>query len=132
MGRTLAWLRRWGASVASLGGGLLTLFVFRRGLPNVGWIVGYLMLVSLLFIVFIELRLPLESAEHKSLRLIATAVDYTLQTLYQGLLLFVLPAYYAAATLTSLNAVFLALLVLLALLATFDPWYQAEIGRAHV
>ena len=56
MGRTLAWLRRWGASVASLGGGLLTLFVFRRGLPNVGWIVGYLMLVSLLFIVFIELR----------------------------------------------------------------------------
>src|SRR5438105_1323645 len=62
MGRTLAWLRRWGASVASLGGGLLTLFVFRRGLPNVGWIVGYLMLVSLLFIVFIELRLPLASA----------------------------------------------------------------------
>src|SRR6266480_4267267 len=127
MGRTLAWLRRWGASVASLGGGLLTLFVFRRGLPNVGWIVGYLMLVSLLFIVFIELRLPLESAEHKSLRLIATAVDYTLQTLYHGLLLFVLPAYYAAATLTSLNAVFLALLVLLALLATFDPWYQAVV-----
>ena len=127
MGRTLAWLRRWGASVASLGGGLLTLFVFRRGLPNVGWIVGYLMLVSLLFIVFIELRLPLESAEHKSLRLIATAVDYTLQTLYHGLLLFVLPAYYAAATLTSLNAVFLALLVMLALLATFDPWYQAVV-----
>src|SRR5438552_17762931 len=125
MEQALAWLSRWGVSLASLGGGLLTLFVFRRGLPNVGWIVGYLMLGSLLFIVFIDLRLPLESAEHKSLRLIATAVDYTLQTLYRGLLLFVLPAYYAAATLTSLNAVFLALLVLLALLTTIDPWYRA-------
>ena len=127
MERALAFLSIWGVSCASFGGGLLTLFVFRRGLPNVGWIVGYLMLVSLLFIVFIELRLPLESAEHKSLRLIATAVDYTLQTLYHGLLLFVLPAYWAATTLTSRNAAFLALLVTLALLATFDPWYRAVV-----
>ena len=34
-----------------------------------------------------------------------------MQTLYHGLLLFVLPAYYAAATLTSVNIVFVALLV---------------------
>jgi hypothetical protein len=125
--RALAWLRRWGASLASLGGGLFTLFVFRRGLPNVGWIVGYLLLLSLLFIFFIEMRQPLENAEHRARRLIATAVDYTLQTLYHGLLLFVLPAYYAAATLTSLNAAFLTLLVALALLATFDPWYRAVV-----
>src|SRR5216117_4274695 len=127
MEQALAWLSRWGVSLASLGGGLLTLLVFRRGLPNVGWIVGYLLLLWLLFAVFIEMRQALAGSEQKSRRLIATAVDYTLQTLYHGLLLFVLPAYYAAATLTSLNAAFLALLVGLALLATFDPWYQAVV-----
>ncbi|MGH7348227.1 MAG: DUF5924 family protein, partial [Candidatus Rokuibacteriota bacterium] len=46
---------------------------------------------------------------------------------YHGLLLFVLPAYYASATLTSLNAFFLLLLVAMALLATFDPWYRAVV-----
>ena len=38
----LAWLRRWGISIASFVGGLLTLFVFRRGLPHVAWIVLWL------------------------------------------------------------------------------------------
>src|SRR2546421_12991526 len=97
MGRTLAWLRRWGASVASLGGGLLTLFVFRRGLPNVGWTVGYLLLLWLLFAVFVDIR-ALEGSERKSLRLLVTAVDYTIQTLYHGLLLLWLPADYAPPT----------------------------------
>jgi hypothetical protein len=54
-------------------------------------------------------------------------VDYTVQSLYHGLLLFVLPAYYAAATLTSVNAVFVALLVVLILFATFDPWYAVVV-----
>ena len=40
------------------------------------------------------------------------------------MLLFLLPAYWAATTLTSPNVLFLALLVALALLATFDPWYR--------
>src|SRR5207247_10684535 len=57
--------------------------------------------------------------------IVATAMDYTVQTLYHGLLLFVLPAYYAAATLTSVNVLFVALLVVLVILATFDPWYAA-------
>jgi hypothetical protein len=39
-------------------------------------------------------------------------------------LLFLLPPYYAAATLMSRNAAFVAGLVMLALLATFDPWYR--------
>ncbi|PYO52776.1 MAG: DUF2914 domain-containing protein [Candidatus Rokuibacteriota bacterium] len=43
------------------------------------------------------------------------------------MLLFLLPAYWAATTLTSLNVVFLLALVALALLATFDPWYQAVV-----
>ncbi len=123
----LAWLRRWGVSFASLGGGVLTLFVFRRGLPHVAWIVGYLLLLWLLFAVLAEMRQPLQAAGRRSGRLIVSAADYTLQTLYHGLLLFVLPAYYAATTLTSWNALFLALLVALALLATFDPWYQAVV-----
>src|SRR3989449_9462771 len=127
MEQALAWLSRWGVSFASLGGGLLTLLVFRRGLPNVGWIVGYLLLLWLLFAVFIEMRQALASSEQKSRPLIVSAVDYTIQTLYHGLLLFVLPAYYAAATLTALNGAFLALLVALALLTTLDPWYRAVV-----
>ena len=118
MSPALRWLRRWGISFASLGGGILTLFVFRRGLPHVAWIIGYLLLLWLLFALVTQTRQPAHP-------IVATAMDYTVQTLYHGLLLFVLPAYYAAATLTSVNVVFVALLVVLALLATFDPWYAA-------
>ena len=118
MSPALRWLRRWGISFASLGGGILTLFVFRRGLPHVAWIIGYLLLLWLLFALVTQTRQPAHP-------IVATAMDYTVQTLCHGLLLFVLPAYYAAATLTSVNVVFVALLVVLVLLATFDPWYAA-------
>jgi Family of unknown function (DUF5924)/Protein of unknown function (DUF2914) len=120
-----AWIAEWGVSFASLTGGVLTLFVFRRGLPNVAYIVGYLLLLWLLFAVLVELRQPLAESGRRSGRLVVTAADYTIQTLYHGLLLFVLPAYWASTTLTSRNVVFLGLLVVLTLLATFDPWYRA-------
>ena len=122
---TLRWLRRWGVSFASLAGGIATLFVFRRGLPNVAWIIGYLLLLWLLFALLTQARQSLEGSERRTHRFVATAVDYTVQTLYHGLLLFVLPAYYAASTLTSLNVVFVIVLAALAVLATFDPWYHA-------
>ena len=118
MRAALRWLRRWGVSLASLGGGFMTLFVFRRGLPHVAWIIGYLLLLWLFFAVITQAR----QAAHPRL---AGALDYTVQTLYHGLLLFILPAYYAAATPTSVNIVFVALLAALVLLATFDPWYKA-------
>jgi len=121
----VAWFAEWGVSLASLTGGAFTLFVFRRGLPNVAWIVGYLLLLWLLFAVLLEVRQPLTESGRRSGRLVITAVDYTLQTLYHGLLLFVLPAYYASATLTSRNVFFLVLIVAMAVLATFDPWYRA-------
>jgi len=123
----VAWLGEWGVSCASLTGGVFTLFVFRRGLPHVAWIVGYLLLLSLVFAVLVELRQPLADSGRRSGRLVVTAADYTIQTLYHGLLLFVLPAYYASVTLTSRNVVFFGLLVALALLATFDPWYRAVV-----
>ena len=125
MSGALRWLRRWGISFASLAGGMLTLFVFRRGLPNVAWIIGYLLLLWLLFALLTQVRQSWERSARRTQRLVATAVDYTVQTLYHGLLLFVLPAYYAAATLSSLNVLFVVLLAALALLATFDPWYHA-------
>jgi len=121
----VAWLAEWGVSLGSLTGGVFTLFFFRRGLPNVAWIVGYLLLLCLVFALLAEMRQPLADSGRRSGRLVITAADYTIQTLYHGLLLFVLPAYYASATLTSLNAFFLLLLVAMALLATFDPWYRA-------
>jgi uncharacterized protein DUF5924/DUF2914 family protein len=90
----------------------------------VGWIIGYLVLTWLLFGVVGQARqLLLERGR----RIIVTAADYTIQTLYHGLLLFALPAYYASATLDSINIVFVGLLLALALLATFDPWYQAVV-----
>jgi hypothetical protein len=121
----LRWLTRWGISLASLVGGLATLFVFRRGLPHVGWLVGYLLLLWLVFAILTQARQALEASPRRRHRLVVSAADYTIQTLYHGLLLFVLPAYWAAATLTSLNATFVALVVALALLTTFDPWYRA-------
>jgi hypothetical protein len=120
-----AWLRRWGISFASLVGGLFTLFVFRRGLPHVAWIVGYLLLLWLLVAVLVQVRGSLEVSERRAHRLVLTATEYTIQTLYHGVLLFQLPAYWAATTLTSPNVLLLALLIVLAVLATFDPWYRA-------
>jgi uncharacterized protein DUF5924/DUF2914 family protein len=118
----LRWLRRWGISVFSLGLGVATLFVFRRGLPHVGWIVGYLLLLVLLVAAIAELRQPLE---RDGRRLVVTAADYAVQSLYHGLLLFVLPAYYASATLDSPNVVFLACVAAGALVTAVDPWYEA-------
>ena len=118
-------LRRWGVSLASLVGGILTLFVFRRGLPRVPLIVGYLLLLWLLVAMLVQVRETLAGSEKRTARLVLTATEYTIQTLYHGVLLFLLPAYWAATTLTSPNVFFLLVLIALALLATFDPWYQA-------
>ena len=52
----LDWLRRWGISIWSLVAGVFTLFVFRRGLPNVALIVGYLLLLWLLVAVLVQVR----------------------------------------------------------------------------
>lgn len=120
----LGWLKRWGISAFSLGLGLATLFVFRRGLPHVGWIVGYLLLLVLLVAAVTELRQPLE---RRGQRRILGAADYAIQSLYHGLLLFVLPAYYASATLDSPNVLFLAGVVAGALVTAVDPWYQAVV-----
>lgn len=124
MSRALAWLVRWGVSVASFVGGVLALLVFRRGLPHVAWIVGYLLLLWMIFAVLTQVRGALATSPRRSHRLVVTAADYTIQTLYHGLLLFVLPAYWASTTLTSVNVAFLVLVAALALVTTFDPWYR--------
>jgi Family of unknown function (DUF5924)/Protein of unknown function (DUF2914) len=123
----MSWLRRWGISIASLALGLATLFVFRRGLPHVGWIVGYLLLLWLVFAVLAEARAPLEE---RGQGLVVGAAEYTIQTLYHNLLLFVLPAYWASATLTSPNALFLAGVAAGAALTAVDPFYRA-LARDH-
>jgi hypothetical protein len=120
-----AWVRRWGISFYSLIAGVFALFVFRRGLPNVPVIVGYLLLLWLLVAFLVQVRGTLAASERRTHRFVLKATEYTVQTLYHGVLLFLLPAYWAASTLTSPNVVFFALLVVLALLATIDPFYQA-------
>lgn len=118
----LPFLRLWGVSIASFVGGLLALFVFRRDVPHVRWIVGYLLLLWLLVAVLSQVRQALETRGH---RLVVTAADYLIQTLYHGVLLFLLPVYYASSTLGSPNVAFLVLLLAMALVATFDPWWHA-------
>ena len=125
--RPFEFARRWGISIASFVGGLLTLFVFRRGLPHVGLIVGYLLLLWLLVAILVQARETLAASERRTHRFVLTATEYAVQSLYHGVLLFLLPAYWAATTLTSVNVFFLLALVALALLATFDPWYQAVV-----
>ncbi|PYO52727.1 MAG: hypothetical protein DMD84_08605, partial [Candidatus Rokuibacteriota bacterium] len=96
----LAFARTWGVSLASFVGGLLTLFVFRRGLPRVGLIVGYLLLLWLLVALLVQVRDTLAASERRTHRLVLGATEYLVQTLYHGVLLFLLPAYWAATTLT--------------------------------
>jgi hypothetical protein len=117
----VGWLGGWPISIASLALGLTALFVFRRGLPHVAWIVGYLLLLWLLFVLITQLRAPLLE---RGRRLVLTAADYTIQTLYHNLLLFVLPAYYAAATLDSPNVIFPAMVAAGAVVTAVDPLYR--------
>jgi hypothetical protein len=114
-------LARWGPAVASLALGSATLFVFRRGLPHVAWLVGYLLLLWLVLIVVAALRTALERRGQK---LALGVADYTVQTLCHGLLLFVLPAYYATATLDSPNVILLLALAVGAVVTAVDPMYR--------
>jgi hypothetical protein len=129
----IGWIGRWGVSLASLALGLITLLVFRRGLPHVAWIVGYLLLLWCLFAVLTEMRARLE---RRGRRLVVHAGEYAIQTLAHNLFLFVLPAYYASATLDSPNVVFLGAVAAAAVVTAVDPAYrrlvQAHAWRRHL
>src|SRR5262249_9137340 len=71
--------RCWGISLASFVGGLLTLFVFRRGLPRVGLIVGYLLLMWLLVAILVQARDTLAASERRTHRFVLTATEYAVQ-----------------------------------------------------
>ncbi len=117
-------VRRWGISLASLASGLVTLLIFRRGVPHVSWIIGYVVGLWLLFAVLSQTRDALLAGGR---HLVVAAGDYTIQTLYHGLLLFVLPGYFASTTFDGITVVFFAVLVVAALLTTVDPWYRAVV-----
>jgi len=120
-------LERWGISVLSLTSGVVTLVIFRRGIEYFPLFIGYLLLLWLVGVVFAEGR---KARAVRGPKLVWRAVDYTVQTLFHGLLLFLLPVYYASSTLPSRDTLFLALLAAAALLTTMDPWYQALMLRA--
>ncbi len=120
----LRWVVRWGMSLASLGGGVGSLILFRRGPEYFPWLLGSLLLCWLAGVAFAQLRPRLLGRPW--LRL---AVDFSVQGLYRDTLVVLLPFYYASTTLTSANGIFFMLLVAAALLTTFDPWYQGTILR---
>lgn len=117
--------RRWGGSIASSVGGLLTLLVFRHGVAHVRWIVGYLLLAWIISAMVVQIHRAIVAAERRVHRLVIAAADYAIQSLHHGVLLFLLPPYWASVTLTSVNAPFFVLLVGFVVVATVDPWYRA-------
>jgi hypothetical protein len=123
----VAVIERWGISVLSLTSGVVTLVIFRRGIGHFPLFIGYLLLLWLVGVVFAEAR---QARAARGPKVVWRAVDYTVQTLFHGLLLFLLPVYYASTTLTSGDVLFLALLAAGALLTAMDPWYQAVTRRA--
>lgn len=122
----LAWLGRWGISAASVVLGLITLFVFRRGIGYFPWFIGYLLLLWMAGVLLLETRQALAA---RSPRLVARVMDYTVQTMLHGVFLFLLPIYFVSTTLLSKNVAVLLLLAGAALLTTIDPWYRAIFRR---
>ena len=122
----LRWAEKWGVSIGSLVLGVLTLVVFRKGIEYFPLYVGYLLLIWLAGVALAELRISLAS---RGRRLIARVVDYTVQSLIHGLLLFLLPIYYASTTIMSRNVWFLILLTGAALITSIDPWYRRVVIR---
>jgi hypothetical protein len=123
--RQRAWramLGRWGISVASLASGIVTLVVFRRGIPHVGLIAGYAVVLWALFVV---LDLGRARFLARGRTRVVMVGEYTIQTLYHGLLLFVLPGYFESTTFDGVTAPFFLLLVAAAVLTSVDPWYRA-------
>jgi Family of unknown function (DUF5924)/Protein of unknown function (DUF2914) len=123
----LAWVRTWGISIASVVMGLVTLLVFRRGVEYFPVFIGYLLLLWLAGVVFAGARKNLAGRVPRAL---SAAIDYTVQTLLHGLLLFLVPIYYASTTVSSGNVWLLVALVAAAILTTIDPWYRAVMARA--
>lgn len=122
----LRWAERWGLSAGSLVLGVLTLFFFRRGIEYFPWFIGYLLLLWLGGVAFAGVR---QSLRECGRQVIGIVVDYTVQTLFHGLLLFLLPIYYASTTFASQNGVFFLLLAAAALVTAIDPWYRAILVR---
>jgi hypothetical protein len=106
--------------------GLATLFIFRRGLEYFPWFVGYLLLAWLVAVVLAGRRRVLVARGH---RVTGMVVEYAVQSLLHGLLLFLLPIYYASTTLASRNVWLFLLLAVAAIVTTIDPWYRAIVLR---
>jgi len=124
----LGWLERWGISAASLCLGLLTIFCFRRGVEYFPWFIGYLLVLWMAGVVFLEAR---QGLARRSPRLVSLVVDYLVQTMLHGVFLFLVPIYYASTTLASRNVVVLLLLLAGVLLTAVDPWYRAIFRRCR-
>jgi hypothetical protein len=124
----LRWTRMWGVSIASLVTGLVTVFVFRRGVEYFPLFIGYVLLLWLAGVVCVGTR---QSLVARAPRALSAAIDYSVQTLLHGLLLFLLPIYYTSTTLTSGNVWLLIVLVVATTLTTMDPWYRAVLARAR-
>jgi hypothetical protein len=70
--------------------------------------------------------------EKKSLKLSFLGMTYVLKNLYQGMLFFVLPFYWKSSSIDSINAWFVFLLALLAILSTLDLVFDNLLMRYRV
>lgn len=72
---------------------------------------------------------PLASLEPQPQSLVRLIVNYLNKNLYQQLLFFVLPLYYASATFGSINLLFVLLLAVAAVISTTDIVYDHHVSK---
>ena len=124
---TIAFARVWGISIAL---GRLSLHAVRLPARAAARLADRRLRAAagILVAVLVQTRGVLAASDRRTHRLVLAATEYTVQTLYHGVLLFLLPAYWAATTLTSYNVIFLLLLVAL----TSSPLSTRGITRSSI
>lgn len=128
-------LRRLATPAISLGGGMVTLFLFRRGIGFAPISLGIAVLAWGAAILFSRRFYEAEpddtaAPDGRATRFIRWVSRSVVVGLYQNVLFFLLPVWFGSAEPLSVNIVFPALLAALALFACFDDIF-AERVIAH-
>jgi hypothetical protein len=131
--KKLWWLH---SAYALILGGIVVAFA-QKGFDHARWLAVSLALAWLLVAFFFRVfgsGVSQESVEYAPTRvkLRFYAMTYALKNLYQGMLFFLLPFYWKAATFDSVNAWFAVLLVLCTLLSTLDVVFDRVLMKWRV
>lgn len=142
-GRLKGWLKRnerllwWGHSVWALFLGVMVILFAAKGFDHARILAatlgGAFLVMVILFRVFGQGdQQKVKVEERRTLRLSFLGMTYVLKNLYQGMLFFVLPFYWKSSALDSINAWFVFVLGVLAILSTLDLVFDNLLMRYKV